>query len=950
MPSAPAASGAEFSLASPATGQQTQPTVTALANGGFAAVYLVPGSSNQAVLQLFNASGALVGSPILLATGVVAGNRQASVVELSNGNIAVSYFVGTNCQAIVVDTSGNVVIPEFTVTAVTVNIWSGPVVAALPNGGFVVSSMTDTAHKIFAYDSTGAVTGSHALGANNQGSMCVNGNGDIFVCHKSASNTNLEVDIMSPDGTWTVASSIATPNPSAYQSLSMAALSDGRVVVAYTWLDTSAAATGTNVSSFFVGTDGQVVGSMFDIAHTSATEGWGHVVGTLDGGFVVDWQDSAIEGNSTTGIALQRFDSTGAAVGSAIIANQFINGQQTHGVGMGSTLAQLANGNIVDVYQTGTNSGDVIGRIFTLDSNTATAQAWTGTGGDETQTGSILTDTLSGGDGADALYGLNGDDVLNGGNGADILDGGVGADTMSGGAGDDTYYVNIVRDTVTEVGGEGYDTVHAAITYTLGSNLEQLVLDGSTAINGTGNGEDNSMVGNGAANVLTGLDGADTITAGGGNDTVSGGNGVDKLYGEAGADSLDGGANGDWIDGGTGADAMTGGSGDDTFVVDDAGDTTIEAGGGGNDVVRASITWTLASNIETLILEGSSAINGTGNSAANTLIGNSAANVLDGGDGDDLIKGGDGGDTLTGGLGVDQLLGQGGADTLNGGDGNDRLDGGDGDDTLNGGDGADIIDGGAGVDTVLGGNGNDQMNGGDAADILGGEAGNDVLNGGAGADAMTGGAGDDTYYVDDAGDTTVEASGSGTDTVRATVSWTLSVNVENLVLDGSGDINGTGNSGANAITGNGGANVLDGGDGDDVIKAGDGADTLTGGLGNDVLVGGNGADTFVVTQASVFSSKVPAGRSLETDVINDLSKAQGDKLDLSAIDADSATAGDQAFSLVGAFGKHAGEMTLTYVALSNTTLLQLDTDGDGKADYQMKIAGDVHLDSGGWIL
>ena len=104
----------------------------------------------------------------------------------------------------------------------------------------------------------------------------------------------------------------------------------------------------------------------------------------------------------------------------------------------------------------------------------------------------------------------------------------------------------------------------------------------------------------------------------------------------------------------------------------------------------------------------------------------------------------------------------------------------------------------------------------------------------------------------------------------------------------------------------------------------------------------------MVTAASVYSSKAPAGRSLETDTVNDLIAGQGDKLDLSGIDADTSTVGDDAFHLVGAFTKHAGEMTLAFAG--GTTVLNLDVDGDGKSDYQMKITGDVHLESGGWIL
>ncbi|MDQ0463476.1 Ca2+-binding RTX toxin-like protein [Caulobacter ginsengisoli] len=449
--------------------------------------------------------------------------------------------------------------------------------------------------------------------------------------------------------------------------------------------------------------------------------------------------------------------------------------------------------------------------------------------------------------------------------------------------------------------------------------------------------------GGASADTLNGLAGDDTLNGLGGADHLNGADGADFLYGGTGVDTLDGGNNGDWLDGGTGADAMTGGAGDDSYIVDDFGDTTVEVGGEGSDVVYATVTWMLGSNIEKLILDGSGDIDGTGNSAANTIIGNSGVNTISGGDGDDLIKAGGGADTVLGDLGNDQLLGQDGDDRLSGGDGADRLDGGNGEDSLTGGIGNDVLDGGAGIDSLNGGTGADQLNGGSENDTLIGDDGNDVLNGGLGADTMVGGLGDDSFYVDDAGDLIGEVVGQGTDTVRATATFTLAANVENLIQDGSGNIDATGNSLANALTGNGGANSLDGGAGDDVIKAGLGADTLIGGTGNDILVGGGGLDTFVVTQASIRTSG-----AIEVDTVNDLIAGQGDRLDLSAIDADISTGGDDAFHLVGGFTHHAGEMTLSFAA--GVTTLQLDVNGDGRADYRMTIAGNVTGDSGGWLL
>jgi Ca2+-binding RTX toxin-like protein len=170
---------------------------------------------------------------------------------------------------------------------------------------------------------------------------------------------------------------------------------------------------------------------------------------------------------------------------------------------------------------------------------------------------------------------------------------------------------------------------------TLPDNVEVLQFTGTAALNGTGNALGNRFYGNDGANVLTGLGGDDLLN------------------------------------GGLGADTMVGGVGNDSYYVDQLGDVTMENAGEGADTVYSSLTWTLANNLESVVLTGTAAIDGTGNTGDNYLTGNTAANVLNGGDGNDTINGTAGNDVLIGGRGADAYrFGAGyGVDTIQENDG-----------------------------------------------------------------------------------------------------------------------------------------------------------------------------------------------------------------------------------------------------------------------------------------
>jgi Ca2+-binding RTX toxin-like protein len=198
----------------------------------------------------------------------------------------------------------------------------------------------------------------------------------------------------------------------------------------------------------------------------------------------------------------------------------------------------------------------------------------------------------------------------------------------------------------------------------------------------------------------------------------------------AGPDTLIGNGGNDVLDGGAGADALSGGLGDDTYIVDDVGDVATEddaTATGGEDVVLSTVSFTLGAGIENLTLQGSAAIDGTGNELDNVLTGNSGDNVLNGG------------------AGIDTLNGRGGLDNLIGGQGDDSLEGRGGDDRLVGGAGLDLLTGGGGGDTLRGGADDDTLDGIGGDDTLKGNQGLDKLDGGKGLDTLVGGGGDDEF-------------------------------------------------------------------------------------------------------------------------------------------------------------------------------------------------------------
>jgi Ca2+-binding RTX toxin-like protein len=365
-------------------------------------------------------------------------------------------------------------------------------------------------------------------------------------------------------------------------------------------------------------------------------------------------------------------------------------------------------------------------------------------------------------------------------------------DAFTGTSGNDTFTVDSPFDTIAEAAGGGIDTVLSNVTYFLPANVENLTLTGSSNINATGNSLNNTLTGNSGNNSLNGNGGQDTLI---------------------------------------------GAAGDDTYLLgtNAANCTVVEAAGEGTDTVQSAVTYTLAANVENLILTGNSFINGTGNAADNTLTGNSRDNVLDGGLGADLLIGGEGTDTYV----IDNV--------------NDT-----------------IIETGGHTDRVSSYVSYTLPDLVETITLLGsdpisatGNAQNNSIDSytNTAANTLSGGAGNDWYSVD-ASDVVIEGVDGGIDQVgiisgpATTYSLvTTYANVESLVLaDAVGAATLIGNDADNSLSGNRSANTLIGGAGNDDLDVvflpfrpqdsqyftvfGSNTDTFIGGAGDDSIVGG----------------------------------------------------------------------------------------------------------------
>ncbi|MFN6537982.1 MAG: LamG-like jellyroll fold domain-containing protein [Nostoc sp. EkiNYC01] len=454
------------------------------------------------------------------------------------------------------------------------------------------------------------------------------------------------------------------------------------------------------------------------------------------------------------------------------------------------------------------------------------------------------------------LLGSNFDDTLSGNTGNNILNGGFGSDSLTGGTGNDTYIVDSAGDIVTETSTTAteIDTVQTFVSYTLGDNLENLLLLGTDNIDGGGNNLNNTITGNSGDNILIGGLGSDRLDGTAGIDTASyinasaavtvnlalttaqtGGEAtgdilqnIENLLGSDFNDTLSGNTGDNILIGGLGSDRLDGVAGIDTASYINASAavtvnlalTTAQTGG--------EATGDVLQNIENL----------TGSNFNDTLSGNTGNNILNGGFGNDSLTGGTGNDTYivdsAGDIVIETSTITTEIDTVQ-----------------------------ASVSYILGNNlenlfllgtNNISGTGNNLNNTITGNSGNNILIGGLGSDRLDGSAGIDTAsYINASAAVTVNLALTTAQTGGEATGDVL-LSIENLT----------------------GSNF------NDTLLGANGDNALVGGAGNDLLLGGNGSDRFIYDTNAAFTTGA-VGIDIIQDFTSGVDKIIIDKTTFTAI-------------------------------------------------------------------
>ena len=726
---------------------QTNPSVTALTNGGFAVGYMDSREStfpnifnNVTVVQRYDSTGAKDGTDTAL-----------HAIREYFGNSAVNpqrpEIVGTATGGYIAAYSTTVFPNNSQTTADDQGIVLQPLDGTFTSGGYSNANSTQAQRQqnvelarlvddsvVAVWRSETATTNRFELKAQRFDSAGARIGSEISFVHSAQLTTTDD-------------------------TLDVAALAGGGFVV--TWSEPPVPSGSTHkIKAQRVDAGGNLIGGVISVTSGAGDQDYRPVVaGGSDGGFIIVWDTRTPETNSS--VRGQLFNADGTTRG-----DQF---RIDNARGSTPDVTAKPDGSYFVAFHddlvSGSDGFDVYGATITPETIV------NGTLGDDPLAGTASFDILNGYEGNDALFGLEGNDTLNGGQGDDVLYGGLGADSLLGGVGNDQYVLDHLGDIIVELLNEGLDTAFLLINDLLMAVGLEIIRMLEQAANVTGSIDGEQIVANPfLSSTLRGEDGNDVLWGGSLAHTLEGGEGDDILRPQEGASRL------------------VGGTGNDAYVVGNVGCTVIENADEGYDTVYVTVDdFVVGSHVEAVYLSGS-ATRVTGGATSENLVANvGAASRLAGEGGDDTLWGSSFADTLLGGAGDDIMRGQGGADLMTGGTGNDSY----------------VLFSNAGVITELANEGYDIVylaaagpffigenveearlvadgnhlignavgnllagNNAGIASILDGRGGNDLIYGTAAADTITGGTGDDTIYSGGGADRLVySAPGWGTDQV-----------------------------------------------------------------------------------------------------------------------------------------------------------------------------------------
>jgi len=748
--------------------------IAATNDGGFVIVYVDDdiSSANQTgiIWERYEPSGGflefdfdLVDSHVVAVENVAAdnlANPQVTVNQLTNESLVTftdEVGADTNIHAVTISAAG-VVSAEFDAAQNGVDFNGDGDVAILANGDFVsVYRETDgavTSAEVQIMTSTGGVIETLNLTAEAVDLVRVatlaNGNWVAVWSETAVNNGDIRFQVYSPVGNPVGGPGFAAVGANSQHSPDIVALPDGGFVIV--WDDD----TGNALLARRFNADGTGDGTIFTVA--TGTDSTPDVGVTGDGRILFTWKDGGtaeifasiwdprdsmidaadyqMHARNFVDTLLVDGQPTGATMDTNNIAGVYLQGGDGDDVliggASGNTLAgglgndtYFVNGASVNVNEAPNLGNDTVyasvsyalsglASVETLSTNNQAATTAINL------TGNNIDNSIFGNEGNNQLLGMGGVDQLTGYGGNDTLNGGTGADVMLGGLGDDIYLVDNANDIVTELAGQGADTVYAYVNYALaaGTSVETLSAadqSGVTALTLTGNALVNTIFGNAGDNLLNGGGGADSLRGLGGNDVylldnaadvvVEGANGGfdtgyvytsyvlgagiqlevvsaynwygfeaynftgneldNRLYGNAATNQFVGGNGNDMIIGFGGGDTMNGGAGNDAYYTFAPGDVIVETAGNGTDSVFSYTSFTLAADDDIEVLStysfgGTEAYNLTGNQLAQLVYGNAGNNILNGAAGADFLNGFGGADTFA----FTTALGAGNIDTI----------------------------------------------------------------------------------------------------------------------------------------------------------------------------------------------------------------------------------------------------------------------------------------------